>query len=398
MSHNLSTRTVHSGEVRPKPYGALNQPIVQTATYTFASFDEVQHYVRGKAAGRPPRDEYGRYGNPTQAAAERKLADLEGAERALLFASGMSALAVTLTTLLGPGDHLVYVAPCYHKSRELIDEFLPRWGITATAVPPDGPAAVAAALRPQTRLLFVETPSNPYLRVADLPALAALAGERGLVTVVDATFATPVNCRPLEHGADVVVHSASKYLGGHHDLVAGAVAGPARLLAPVERARGVLGAVGGPQDAYLLLRGLKTLDLRVRQQNVNGLALARFLSDHEAVRAVHYPGLPGHPDHAAAGRLMAGCGGVVSFEFAGDLAATGRLLERLRIPHVGPSLGGVESVVVQPAAMFSPDPVERRRAGLADNLVRYAAGIEAAEDLIADLAQALESSHSGCGR
>jgi len=208
--------------------------------------------------------------------------------------------------------------------------------------------------------------------------------------VVDSTFATPVNLRPLALGADIVIHSGSKYLGGHHDLIAGAAVGSAARLEPLERARGVFGAVGGPMDAYLLLRGLKTLDLRVRRQNATGLALARFLAGHPAVRAVHYPGLPDHPDHEVAARIMDGWGGVVSFEYDGDLEATGRLLERLRVPYVGPSLGGVESVVVQPAAMFSPDPAERRRAGLPDNLVRYAAGVEAAEDLIADLGQALD--------
>lgn len=390
MTHNLSTRAVHGGDIRPHPYDALTQPIVQTATYAFESFAEVQAYVREKAAGRPSRREYGRYGNPTQAAVERKLADLEGGERALLFASGMGALTITLTTLLGPGDHLVYTADCYHKTRELIRDFLPRWGITATAVVGGGPAAFAAALRPETRLLFIETPTNPFLRIADLPELISLARAHGLLTVVDSTFATPVNLRPLALGADMVIHSGSKYLGGHHDLIAGAAVGSAARLEPVERTRGVFGAVGGPMDAYLLLRGLKTLDLRVRRQNATGLALARFLAGHPAVRAVHYPGLPDHPDHEVAARLMDGWGGVVSFEYDGDLEATGRLLERLRVPFVGPSLGGVESVVVQPAAMLSPDPAERRRAGLPDNLVRYAAGIEAAEDLIADLEQALD--------
>lgn len=390
MTHNLSTRAVHGGDVRPHPYGALTQPIVQTATYAFDSFAEVQAYVRDKAAGCPSRGEYGRYGNPTQAAVERKLADLEEGERALLFASGMGALTITLTTLLGPGDHLVYTADCYHKTRELIRDFLPRWGIAATPVASGGPDAFAAALRPETRLLFIETPTNPFLRIADLPELISLARAHGLLTVVDSTFATPVNLRPLALGADIVIHSGSKYLGGHHDLIAGAAVGSAARLEPVERARGVFGAVGGPMDAYLLLRGLKTLDLRVRRQNATGLALARFLAGHPAVRAVHYPGLPDHPDHEVAARIMDGWGGVVSFEYDGDLEATGRLLERLRVPYVGPSLGGVESVVVQPAAMFSPDPAERRRAGLPDNLVRYAAGVEAAEDLIADLGQALD--------
>lgn len=208
--------------------------------------------------------------------------------------------------------------------------------------------------------------------------------------MVDSTFATPVNLRPLELGADLVVHSASKYLGGHNDLLAGVVAGSGMLLAGIEHARGVMGGISNPNDAYLLLRGLKTLDLRVRHQNEAGLCVARFLEHHPAVRRVYYPGLPSHPDYEVARELMAGFGGVVSFEIEGDFEATGRFIDGLRIPYIGPTLGGVESIVQQPAALFSLHPAERRAAGLADNLVRYAVGIEDPSDLIADLDQALK--------
>jgi cystathionine gamma-synthase len=390
MADHFATQAVHAGEERRKPYGALTTPIVQTSTYTFADSAEVQEFMQRKAAGEAAvRDEYGRYSNPTQTAAERKLAALEGGERALLFASGMAAISTTLLALLSAGDHILLAADCYHRTREFALAFLSRWGVEASLVPIDAPSAFEAALRPTTRLIFAETPTNPYLRILDLARIVQIARERAILTVVDSTFATPANMRPLEHGVDLVVHSATKYLGGHNDLLAGAVIGPRSVLARIEHARGVMGGMGNPQEAYLLLRGLKTLALRVCRHNENGLRVARFLEGHAAVRRVYYPGLPSHPDHELARRQMAGCGGVVSFEIDGDFARTARFLDRLRLPYIGPTLGGVESIVEQPAALFSLDPEARRAAGLGDNLVRYALGIEDAGDLIADLDQAL---------
>ena len=389
MKH-FSTQAVHAGEDKRKPYGALTTPIVQTSTYTFENTAEILDFMYRKAAGdQTVRDEYGRYSNPTQSAAEHKIASLEGGEKALLFASGMCAITTSMLTLLSSGDHLVMVNDCYHRTREFALTFLSRWGIETTMVPVDEPAALAAAIRPTTRLIFAETPTNPYLRVLDLSQIVGLAKPRHIVTVIDSTFATPVNLRPLEYGVDLVIHSATKYLGGHNDLLAGAVIGPADVLARIEAARGVLGGVSNPHDAYLLLRGLKTLDLRVHRQNENGLRVAQFLEAHPAVRRVYYSGLPSHPDHEIARRQMTGFGGVVSFEIEGDFEKTGRFIDRLRLPYVGPTLGGVESVIEQCAALFSLDPAERQRAGLKDNLVRYALGIEDAEDLIADLDQAL---------
>lgn len=394
MTEHVATLAVHAGEARHKPYGALTTPLVQTSTYTFRDSAEIRAFMEAKAAGeRPPRDEYGRYGNPTQRAAEDKLAALEGAGGALLFASGMAAITTTLATLLSAGDHLVLIRDCYHRTREFALSFLARWGIDTTLL--SAAETPATALRPETRLIFCETPTNPYLRVVDLAHVVDVARRHGALTVVDSTFATPLNQRPLDLGADLVVHSATKYLGGHNDLLAGVVCaaqGPpgSELLARIEAARGVMGGVGSPHDAYLLLRGLKTLALRVERQNQNGQRVARFLAGHPAVRRVHYPGLEGHPDHAVARRQMAGFGGVVSFEIEGDFEATAAFVDRLRLPFVGPTLGGVESVVQQPAALFSLDPAERARAGLCDNLVRYALGIEDADDLIADLEQALK--------
>jgi len=390
MTSHFSTQAVHAGEERRKPYGALTTPIVQTSTYTFEDTAEILDFMERKAAGRTPlRDEYGRYSNPTQSAAERKIAVLEGGERALLFASGMCAITTTVLALLSSGDHLVMVSGCYRRTREFALTYLSRWGIETTFVPIDQPAALAEAIRPTTRLVFAETPTNPYLRVMDLDRMVETATKHGVTTLVDSTFATPINLRPLEHGVDLVIHSATKYLGGHNDLLTGAIIGPGQLLGRIEKARGVLGGVGNPHDAYLLLRGIKTLDLRVRRQNENGEQVAGFLEEHPAVRRVYYPGLPSHPDHEVARRQMAGFGGVVSFTIDGDVERTGRFVDRLRLPYIGPTLGGVESIIEQPAVLFSLQPEERREAGLEDNLVRYALGIEDAGDLIADLGRAL---------
>jgi cystathionine gamma-synthase len=238
-------------------------------------------------------------------------------------------------------------------------------------------------------MVFAETPTNPYLRVMDLPRIVEISRPRGITTVVDSTFATPINLHPLVIGVDLVIHSATKYLGGHNDLLAGVVIGSGEMMAPIEGARGVMGGVSNPNDAYLLLRGLKTLELRVHRQNENGERVASFLEEHPAVCRVYYPGLGSHPDYDLARQQMSGFGGVVSFEIDGDFETTGRFIDLLNLPYIGPTLGGVESIIEQPAALFSLDPAERHAAGLKDNLVRYALGIEDAEDLIADLGQAL---------
>jgi len=394
MTDRPSTLAVHAGEEKVKPYGALTTPIVQTSTYTFENTAEILDFMHHKAARKERaavevRDEYGRYGNPTASVVERKLAILEGGERALLFSTGMAAISTTLLTLLSAGDHMVLVRDSYRRTKDLALNFLKRWGIEATLVPIDDPGAWEEAIRPNTRLFLSETPTNPYLRVMDLSRLVEMARARGLITAVDSTFATPINLRPIENGIDLVIHSASKYLGGHNDLLAGAVIGARSLLDPIENARGVLGGVGGPHDAYLLLRGIKTLELRVRRQNESAQRVAEFLQGHPVVECAHYPGLPHHPDHEIAQRQMSGYGGVVSFQVAGGKEATSRLIDRLRLPYIGPTLGGVESIAQQQAIFVSLDAEERRAMGIADNLVRYALGIEDAEDIIEDLDQAL---------
>ncbi len=398
MSQPTSTQAVHAGEDKRKPFGALTTPVYQTSTYTFEDTADVLAFMERKAKRKiareaggdlPLRDEYGRYSNPTQLVVERKLAALEGGARAALFASGMNAITTTLLALLSSGDHVIVVADCYRRTREFASNFLPRWGVETTLVPVDDLDALVAAVRPNTRLIFAETPTNPYLRIADLARVAEIARPRGIVTAVDSTFATPINMQPLALGIDLVIHSATKYLGGHNDVLAGVVIGAHRLLSKIEDTRGLLGGVGSPHDAYLLLRGLKTLELRVRRQNENGMRVAQFLEQHPAIERVYYPGLLSHPDYATAQRLMTGFGGVVSFEVAGDKETTSRFVDRLQLPYIGPTLGGVEGIVQQQALFVSLDPAERAASGVKDTLVRYALGIEDAEDIIADLAQAL---------
>jgi cystathionine gamma-synthase len=396
-----STRAVHAGEAKAKPYGSLTTPIVQTSTYAFENTDAVIAHMERKKADLPLlRGEYGRYDNPTQAAVERKLAALDGAPGggdgapfgALLFASGMNAATTVLLTLLSPGDHLIMTDDLYRLTRDFALNFLKRFGIRTTLVKPGDEAALARALETGARLVFSEVPSNPYLCLIDIARAAEMAHAHGALLMIDTTFASPINLRPLALGADLVLHSATKYLGGHNDLLAGAVVGRKELMAQLRTARNSLGGIADAHAAYLLLRGIKTLAIRVQKQNENGLRVAEFLESHPKVRRVWYPGLPSHPDHALAKRQMSGCGGVVTFEIDGDLRRAGRFVDALQLPYIGPSLGGVESIVEQPALMshFTKDKAEREAIGVRDELVRLALGIEDADDLIADLAQALE--------
>jgi len=390
MTGKQSTKVVHGGETRQKPFGAVTTPIVQTSTFTFKDTSEILDFMKAKANGDGEiRDEYSRYSNPTVTTVEHKLAILEGGEQALLFSSGMAAITTALSVLLSKGDHLLLIDGCYRRTTDYTTTFLSRWGIQTTVVPIDSPETWASAIRPETRVIFAETPTNPYLRVVNIREMVEIAQSREILTVIDSTFATPINLRPLEIGVDLVIHSASKYLGGHNDLLAGVVVGTRDKLDSIQAARGILGGVSNPNDAYLLIRGLKTLALRVQHQNNSGEKIARYLELHLSVDNVHYPGLKSHPDNKIARDQMTGFGGVVSFEIKGDFMGTGHFVDRLKIPYIGPTLGGVESIVQQPAALYSLDINERRLSGLKDNLVRYAVGIEAATDLIADLDQAL---------
>ncbi len=389
----LSSRSVHGGEPRDNPYHSLTTPIVQTSTYRFTSTaDLIQYKEERMFWDTPQRDEYGRYGNPTVRVAEAKLAALDEGDDAVLFASGMAAVTNTLLTLLSAGDHLVVTDDCYRRTRQFVGSFLRRWHVEATVVPAGDYDALESAIGPQTRLIFSETPTNPFLRVLDLPRLVAIARRHRVHTVIDSTLATPINLRPLAAGVDLVIHSGTKYLGGHNDLLAGVVVGKGGLTSALREAQGMMGDIVDPHTAYLLLRGLKTLALRIERQNANGLAVARFLEKHPRVRRVYYPGLPSHPDYAIACKQMSGFGGVVSFELEADGPATSRFIDALRIPAIGPSFGGAESLVEQPAFMsyYEVEPEVRLSLGITDELVRLAVGIEDAQDLIADLEQALE--------
>jgi cystathionine gamma-synthase len=386
-----STRSVHAGR-QGNPYRAITDPVVQSAAYTFKNTAELCDFMEAKIwhlGGK--RAEYGRYGNPTVAAVEARLAALEGAGDAILFSSGMAAITTVLLALLSQGSHVVITDDCYRQTRIFCRDFLKRYGITCTLVPMGDFRALEDAILPETRLILSESPTNPYLRILDLERLVDVARRHKVKTLVDSTFATPLNLRPLEWGVDLVVHSATKYLAGHNDLLAGVVAGEKDQIIALQDALGVLGGISDPHNAALLLRGLKTLGLRLERQNHNGQLVAEYLAAHRAVERVWYPGLPSHPDHAVAAAQMKGFGGVVSFTIRGDLETTSRFIDRLQIPLISPSLGGVESLVTQPALMsyYDLSTEERLEIGIRDNLVRLALGIEDAADLIADLAQAL---------
>jgi cystathionine gamma-synthase len=383
-----STLSVHGGEERQKVRSSVIDPIFPAATYSFADTQSLIDFIVEKQ----PREEYARYGNPTEKTAERKLAALEGAEDAVLYATGMTAIAGLVLGELRAGDELVLIDECYLRTRDFCMQELPRFGIRTRLVPACDYGALEAAISPATRMLFGELPTNPHLSVLDLERLAAIAKARGVETVIDATLATPYNVRPLEFGIDYVLHSCTKYLGGHNDLLAGVVLGPREKLESLRKFRGLLGLVSSPHAEQFLLRGLKTFELRMARHNENGQRVAEFLAAHPRIEKVYYPGLPAHPQHELARRTMRGFGGVVTFNVQdADWRQTADVVDRVRIPRIAPSLGGVESLIEQPLVLsyYENTPAERRAWGIPDNMIRLACGIENSEDLIADLAQAL---------
>jgi cystathionine gamma-synthase len=388
-----STHAVHAGEERSHPFHSLTLPVFQTATYTFTNTQDLKEFMAARTNGKQgERMEYGRYGNPTISAVENRIAHIERAQEAVLFSSGMAAITCTLLSMLSAGDHLIISDDCYRRTRQFCISFLNRINIECAVVPVGDLSALEAAIQPNTKLILSESPTNPYLRVLDLERLIGVASRYGIRTVIDSTFATPINQRPGEFGIDLVLHSATKYLGGHNDLLAGVLVGPASLVSLVRQNQWMFGAISDPNTAYLLQRGLKSLSLRVERQNKTALEIAEFLEGQAPVRRVWYPGLESHPDHAIAVRQMRGYGGVVSIEIDGDLNATSRFIDALTIPLIAPSLGGVETLVEQPALMsyaeFSTE--ERLEIGIKDNLVRLSIGIEDPQDLKADLSQALK--------
>ena len=383
------TLAVHGGEPRTYPYDALVAPITQTATYSFADTAELIAYFEG----RKEREEYGRYGNPSARLVEEKVASLEGTEDAVAFASGMAAVTSSILALVKTGSHVILFADCYRRTRQFVTTFLGRFGVSHTLIPPADVGALKEAIRPETRLVIAEAPTNPYQTIPDLEQLVAICKEKKIKTLIDSTFATPVNFQPASYGIDLVIHSATKYLAGHNDVLGGVLAGSTGMVSLVRDLRSVFGATLDPHAAYLIHRGLKTLALRVEQQNATAQALAERLERHPRVRQVWYPGLASHPNHETARRLMSGFGGVVTFEVDADLEGTSRFVDACRIARIAPSLGGVESLIEQPALMsyFELSTEEREAIGIKNNLVRFAVGIEDTEELIADLVAALDA-------
>jgi cystathionine gamma-lyase len=358
-------------------------------TSTFAA-DDASMFAAMATEPRHPRY-YTRYGNPTVNRAETVVARLEGAEAALMTASGMGAITTTALALLQQGDHVVAQRNHYMGTSKLLDEVLPRFGVESTLVDQTDTNAFAAAITDRTRLIIVESPANPTMQLTDLRAVAELAGERGILTLADNTFASPINQRPLDLGIDLTVHAGTKFLGGHHDLVAGAVAGRKEVIDRVWDTSIVAGATASPFDAWLLLRGMRTLPLRVRQHNETAQAVAEFLDQHPHVTQVYYPGLPNHPQHALAKKQMAGFGGVLSFSVAGGYAGAQQAMARLRLVTQAVSLGGFESLAVHAAAMWEGTLGEdgALAAGVQPDLIRLSVGLEDTRDIIDDLAQAL---------
>lgn len=384
-----STTAVHAGEARQKPGFSITDPIFASSTYTFRDTQSIIDFIEEKQ----PREEYGRYGNPGERVVEDKLAAIEGGETAVLYSSGMAALVGLLMAHLNAGEEIIFFDECYHRSREFCRKHLTRFGVVFREVPTCDYAAMEAAITPRTKFIVSESPTNPHLSVVDIARFADIGRRHGVLSLIDATLCTPYNLRPLELGVDFVLHSATKYLGGHNDLLAGVVIGGKEKLEPVRHLRGIMGGVNSPHNAYLLERGLKTLALRMERHNANGLAVARFLEGHPRVERVLYPGLESHPYHALAARTMRGFGGLVTFFVKNaDWRQTARVIDAVTIPRIGPSLGGVESLIEQPLVMsyWNYSPAERSAFGIADNMIRLACGIEDSADLIADLSAALD--------
>ncbi|MGA2263326.1 MAG: cystathionine gamma-synthase family protein [Acidobacteriota bacterium] len=389
----LGTRAVWSGEQGERWAGATQVSVAFSVAFGYKTIEEWLEVAQGKRAGHI----YGRNTNPTVAAFEDKVRDLESAEAGTSFASGMAAISNTLFTLLSPGDRVVSIKDTYGGTNKLFIEFLPRFQIQVSLCDTTDHRAIESAIARGCKLLYLESPTNPTIKIVDIARLAAAAHSHGAVVVVDNTFATPINQHPLQLGADLVVHSATKFLGGHADALGGVVCGPKDMVNRIYHFREINGACLEPMSAYLLLRGMKTLHLRVRQQNENALQIARFLESHKQVAKVFYPGLAAHENHDIACRQMAGFGGVLSFALHDGFEAVKSFLPRLRYANLAANLGAVETVAGPPATTSHVEstPEERAASGIPEALIRYSVGIEDAEDLIADLRQALDSLGGG---
>jgi cystathionine beta-lyase/cystathionine gamma-synthase len=369
--------------------GSIVTPIYQAATFGFSRAEDVSKAVRGESR----RLVYTRWDNPTTNRLERKLASFEGAGECAFFSSGMAAISTTVLTFVKEGDHVVAIRDLYGETFKLMSEVLPRYGVGTTLVETTDLGEMRRAVRKNTRLVYIESPTNPTLKLVDIAKAAKIAHNAGALLVIDNTFASPINQKPLGLGADVVIHSATKYLNGHADVVAGAAAGRRERMAEIRLMRRTLGGTLDPHASWLILRGMKTMALRVRASNENAQALAEFLTRHRKVKVVHYPGLKTHPQYELAKRQMKGFGGMMSFELKGTLQDAMRFTERLRIPFLAASLGGVETLVSQPAVLshHQLSAAQRKKTGIPETLIRLSVGVEDKEDLVSDFGRALNS-------
>lgn len=388
MRIGLSTVAVHAGERMNETHGAVTTPIFQTSTFYFPTDDERTW------EGQVPDGSYiyTRYGNPTIRAAEDKIAALEGAEKGLAFSSGMAAITTTLLTFLKKGDHVVSIRDIYGGTFSFMKNELPRMGISVRFVDSSNTTEILEAINESPKIVYIESPTNPMLKIVDIPKIADAAHKTGAIVIADNTFATPVNQNPIGMGVDIVIHSCTKYLNGHSDLIAGAVVGRESFINEIAKKRIVMGGVLDPIGAFLLLRGLKTLVVRMKKHNENGNAIAQYLEAHRKVERVYYPGLESHPQHVLAKSLMRGFSGMVSFEVSGGRKEAETVLKSLRLIKRATSLGGVESLASMPAntSHAALSKSEREQLGIKDSLIRLSIGIEDPEDLIVDLDQALQ--------
>jgi len=388
MAKKIGTRSVHSGEKKDRINRGIPPIVALASTFFFKNVDELERH-KDKS---DPREEYGRYQNPTRAIAEQKLAELEGAEDAIVCSSGMYAIAVTLLRILKPGDHILVLDEVYHRTDELCNGLLTKFGVEISIVESCNLESLRSSIKKNTRLFLFETPTNPHLYVQDIEGIVSICKEFKVKTIVDATFASPVNMQPLKFGVDAVIHSCTKYLGGHNDVLAGVILSRKSLIESIRELHFTIGGTLDAHSCFLLIRGLKTLPLRITHQNAAAEEIANFLATQPAVKKVFYPSLPGHPNSEVAKRQMNGFGGVISFDL-GSKARAKKFVDALSIPYIAPSLGGTESLVIPYSIVVPPtlQEVESGKFRIEPGLVRLSVGLEDKEDLLEDIANALKA-------
>ena len=382
------TSSIHGGEPRVKSEGSVPDPIYLSSTYSFKNTDEIIDLLHGKIE----RHEYGRYSGPNQDSVEKKLAALDNTEDAVLFSSGMAAVTTLILAKVSAGDEVILFDECYHRTREFCRSHLSRFGISVVEVKTPDFSHLRQVITKKTKLIIGECPTNPHLSIVNPKELAEIGKEFGIETAIDSTLATPFNLRPCDFGVDYTIHSATKYLGGHNDLLAGNVCGAKDKLEAVRSLRGILGGVLDPGAAYRLARGLKTFSLRMTRHNENGISVANFLNNHPKVDKIWFPGLEEHRDYSIAKDCLNGFGGLITFTVKANLHGTARFIDSLKIPKIAPSLGGCESLIEQPSILsfYHHSPEARESFGIYDNMVRISCGLEESSDLIDDLRHGLE--------